>query len=56
LQNRIDSLTAIIDGPEFTNQMLRFLTQETINNTIKNANFRVALKGSLTGLLSMALN
>lgn len=55
LKNRIDSLPNIINGPEFMNQMSRFIRRETMENSIAKEDFRSALIGSITRLLSANL-
>lgn len=52
LQDRIESLPAIINGVEFINQMSRFLKRETIALSIGKENFRMALIGNISRMLS----
>ncbi len=54
LNARILSLASIINGVEFMDQMSRFLTQETMDTSIAKEDYRMALIGSLTRLLSTA--
>jgi predicted nucleotidyltransferase component of viral defense system len=56
LNTRILSLTNIIHGSEFMHQMTRFLTHETIAATIAKEDYRAMLIGSLTRLLSSAID
>lgn len=52
LNDRINSLDAIINGDEFRKQMTRFLHTKTIESSLDKIEFRHALKYSLTSLLS----
>ena len=56
LNTRILSLPSIINGNEFMQQMARFLTQETMDSSIAKDDYRMALIGNLTRLLSMAID
>lgn len=52
LLDRIKSLPAIINSADFINQMSRFLKRETIEFSIGKENFRSALIGNISRILS----
>ena len=52
LNNRIDSLPALIEGLLFRQQMSRFLRYETMERTVSNPEFRQAMLLRLTSMLT----
>lgn len=56
LEERIKSLPSIINGNAFIEQMSRFLRVETIEKTISNQNYRDALIGSVSRILTSMIS